>query len=52
MIHENMLFECIADMILIPIFVNITKDLAEVHEDRRDKIEEKTNEQKLSKSKK
>ena len=41
MIHENMLFECIADMILILIFVNITKDLAEVHEDRRDKIEEK-----------
>ena len=37
---ENMLFECIADMMLIPIFINITKNLAELHEDRRDKIEE------------
>ena len=35
-----MLFECTADMMLIPIFVKITKNLAELHEDRRDKIEE------------
>ena len=35
-----MLFEYIAHLILIPIFVNITRTLAELHEDRRDKIEE------------